>query len=68
MSGFISTFNNIDYVEDKSKKLMFSYIGNQYIRSTNNVFGVQFVGDRSCFHQSDFVCPFKSQTIQRTHT
>lgn len=49
-----------DYTIDASKKMGFKYIGTDYVQSNKNVFGVQFVGERSCFNQKDFVCPFKN--------
>ena len=49
-----------DYIVDPSKKMGFKYIGTDYVQSNKNVFGVQFVGERTCFNQKDFVCPFKN--------
>ena len=52
--------NESDYSTDYSKKMGFKYIGSDYVHSNKNVFGVQFVGERTCFNQKEFVFPFKN--------
>lgn len=52
--------NESDYTTDSSKKINFKYTGTDYVHSNKNVFGVQFVGEQTCFNHKDFVCPFKS--------
>ena len=47
-----------DYVYNPDHKLKFQYIGNEYIRSKNSVFGTIYVGENKCFNQSNFKCPF----------
>ena len=48
-----------DYIINTNNVMKIEYIGNDYVRCENNVFGTKFVGENKCFNQKNFVCPFK---------
>ena len=66
---FTNAFNqyaNTDYVVNSNNRMKYAYVGSDYIRCTENEFGVKYVGERKCFDDTPFVCPFKDTIVSNS--